>query len=216
LKRIERNKVAVVRAATIGLLALLVACPFAIHTAIISGHSVAALLMLLAPAVLLTCRSPAGRLLASLAGAAVVVLLAAAIEGSGQFLLYLMPVLINTTLAILFGRTLLPGRTPIITRFSILLRGKLEPRVLGYTRRVTQLWTLFFLILALVSLLLALLAPLHIWSLFANILNYLFVLLLFVGEYLFRIHYLADLEHPGFRQFVSNLFRVNPRAFNEQ
>ena len=197
------------------LLALLAACPFAIHSAILSGHASTALLILLAPLVLLTCRSPAGRLFAGVAVAATVALLAAAVDDSEQFLLYLIPVLINSVLAVLFGRTLLPGKTPVITRFSVLLRGKLEPLALGYTRRITQLWTLFFLLLALESLLLALFAPLQIWSLFVNILNYLFAALLFTGEYFFRIHYLADLEHPGFLQFVGNLSRVNPRAFNK-
>jgi uncharacterized membrane protein len=198
------------------MLVLLIACPFAIHTAIISGHIVVALLVLLAVPVLLICRSTAARLFAGLAVTGTVVLLAAAIENSEQFLLYLIPVLINAALAVFFGRTLLAGKTPLITQFSILLRGKLVPGALGYTRRVTQLWTLFFVLLALESLLLALFAPLEIWSLFSNILNYLFALLLFTGEYFFRVKYLADLEHPGFRQFVRNLSRVDPRAFNKQ
>ncbi len=172
--------------------------------------------MLFVVPVFLTFRNRARGLIAALAAAAAIALLAATFESSEQLLLYLTPVLINATLAVFFGRTLLPGETPIITRFSILLRGKLEPGVVRYTRRVTQVWTLFFILLALESLLLALFAPLEIWSLFANILNYLLAGLLFAGEYFFRVHHLRDLEHPGFTRFVRNLSRVDPRVFNKQ
>jgi len=196
-------------------LALLITYPFAIHTAILRGHTVVALLILLALPVLLTCRSTAGRLIAGLAVSATVILLAAGIDDCERFLLYLIPILINSVLAGIFGRTLLAGKTPLITRFSILLRGKVEPGVPAYTRRVTQLWTLFFVLLALESLLLALFASIETWSLFTNILNYLFAVLLFTGEYFFRIHYLHDLEHPGFRQFVRRLSRVDPRAVSK-
>ena len=197
-------------------IALLIIYPVAIHAAVINGHVVAALLMLLVAPVFLSSRSRAKGLLAVLAVTAAIALLAAAIENSEQLLLYLIPVLINTTLAVFFGRTLLPGETPLVTRLSILLRGRLEPRVAGYTRRVTQMWTLFFILLALESVLLALFAPLEIWSLFTNLLNYLLAGLLFTGEYFFRVRYLDDLEHPSFSGFVRSLSRVDPRVFGKQ
>ena len=78
------------------------------------------------------------------------------------------------------------------------------------------MWTLFFILLAFESLLLALFAPLEIWSLFANLLNYLLAGLLFTGEYFFRVQHLDDLEHPSFSRFVRNLSRVDPRVFNKQ
>ena len=212
----EKSKSAGIRPGAILLFALLIAYPVAIHAAVINGYAVAALLMLLVVPVFLTCGNRARGLFAALATAAAVALLAATFESSEQLLLYLMPVLINAALAVFFGRTLLPGETPLITRFSILLRGKLEPRVVSYTRRVTQVWTLFFILLALESLLLALFAPLEIWSLFANILNYLLAGLLFAGEYFFRVHHLHDLEHPGFPRFVRNLSRLDPRVVNKQ
>lgn len=195
--------------------ALLIAYPVAIHATIINGYTAAALLMLLVAPVFLTSRSLTARLFTALAVAATVALLAAMIKNGEQLLLYLIPVLINASLAVFFGRSLLPGKTPLITRFSILLRGKLEPRVVSYTRRVTQLWTLFFIMLALESLLLALFAPLEIWSLFTNLLNYLLAGLLFTGEYFFRVHHLHDLEHASFPSFVRNLSRVDPRVINK-
>jgi uncharacterized membrane protein len=212
----EKSNSAGIRPGAILLFALFIAYPVAIHAAVINGYAVAALLMLLLVPVFLTSRSRAGGLFAALAAAAVVALLAATLEHSEQLLLYLMPVLMNAALAVFFGRTLIPGETPLITRFSILLRGKLEPRVVSYTRRVTQVWTLFFILLALESLLLALFTPLEIWSLFANILNYLFAGLLFAGEYCFRVHHLHDLEHPDFLRFVRSLSQVDPRVVNKQ
>ena len=198
------------------MLAPLVACPVAIHAAIITGHTVTALLILLVAPVFLAFRSRSAGIFAVLITSAFVILLDMTMEDVDQQLLYLMPVLINFTLAVVFGRTLRPGETPLVTRFAILLNGRPEPRVVSYTRRVTRLWTLFFVLLALESLLLALFAPLEIWSLFVNILNYLLAGLLFAGEYFYRIRHLDDLEHTGFFRFVRNLSRVTPRAFNKQ
>jgi len=216
LINIEKSKNDDNHAGFIFALAPLVAYPVAIHAAIINGHTLTALLMLLAAPVLLASRSRSAGMFAVLITAAFVILLAMAREDIDQQLLYLMPVLLNFTLAVIFGRTLLPGETPLITRFAILLSGRLEPRVVSYTRQVTRLWTLFFVLLALESLLLALFAPLEIWSLFVNVLNYLLAGLLFAGEYFFRIRHLDDVEHTGFFRFVRNLSRVTPRAFNKQ
>jgi uncharacterized membrane protein len=175
----EKSKPAGIQPRAVLVFALLITYPVAIHAAVINDHVVAALLMLLVAPVFLSSRSRAGGLFAVLAIATAITLLAAAFENSEQLLLYLITILINTTLAVFFGRTLLFGETPLITRFSILLRGKLEPRVAGYTRRVTQMWTLFFILLTLESVLLSLFAPLEIWSLFTNLLNYLLAGLLF-------------------------------------
>lgn len=188
---------------------LLLVCLVSIHLAITGGYPVAALMILLFPLVMLSGRKPTTRL-AVLATAGTVILLTARLaDDNGLFLLYAPPVLVNAGLAILFGHSLFKGNTPLVTRYSIRLRGKLEPAVVGYTRNVTRLWTAFFITMALESLLLALFAPLEVWSLFANILNYVFTVVLFIGEYMFRIRHLAHLEHPGFFSFVASIVRLN-------
>lgn len=83
-------------------------------------------------------------------------------------LLYFPPVLINLAFGAVFGATLLPGATPIVTQFARILEGELDARAIWYTRRVTQAWTIFFGLLAGESLLLTLLAPPFVWSLFTN------------------------------------------------
>lgn len=123
-------------------------------------------------------------------------------------IVYAMPVMICLSLSALFGLTLLPGRLALISRLALHVHGGLDPRTARYTRLVTQVWTGFFLALALESLLLGLYAPPATWSLFTNLLNYLFVALLFLIEYRVRLHALRGLEHPGFIQFLRILART--------
>jgi len=175
-----------------------------------------ALAIFVAAILLLSIRSLVAGLLVLLVVAAALALLSATMGNIWRYPLYLMPVLINTTLGVLFGRTLLPGRTPLITGISIRLHGKLEVGVADYTRHVTQIWTAFFTLLLIESLTLALVAPLEIWSLFTNILNYLFAGLLFVGEYFYRVRHLDHLEHPDFVRFLRSLSRVSPGVFTRQ
>ena len=216
MKTTGKNNPGTLRPAGLPFPLLLIAWPVSIHLAVVGGHTGVALLICLALPVALAGRSPAARVLLSLASAAGV-LLAIRLAGNHALLpLYLFPVLIHAGLAGIFGRTLLPGKTPMITRYSILLRGGLEPAVTGYTRRVTWLWTVYFLCMTLESLLLALFAPLEVWSLFANCLNYVFTAMLFTGEYLFRIHHFDHLEHPGFTRFVRAVTQVNPGALDKQ
>lgn len=100
--------------------------------------------------------------------------------------LFLPPVVLNIALMLLFGGTLYPGKTPLIQRFMQLERtGDLPPALIGYAHHLTWIWTALFAMMALVSAALALLAPLALWSLFANILNYIFVGILFIGQYLY-------------------------------
>lgn len=124
-------------------------------------------------------------------------------------LMYFPPVLINIALLVLFGRTLLPGATPLVARVAALWRGTLDESVARYTRNVTIAWTVFFAIMALESLALALFAPVNVWSLFTNFLNYLMVLLFFIVEYLLRFYLLPDHEHLSFRAFCRLLFSTN-------
>lgn len=177
-----------------------------IHIAVLKGQPQFASMLLLLPLLMLI----RGWRLRLLVGLGFVAALQWGISlGQMPPLYYLPPIIINLMLALLFGRTLRRGATPLITQYSILLRKRLEPDVVVYTRRVTQLWTGLFLLLAGESLLLALFAPLEIWSLFANLLNYMFTAVFFVGEYLFRLRHLSRLEHPGFFEFLRSVASIH-------
>ncbi|MBV9748521.1 MAG: hypothetical protein JO157_06895 [Acetobacteraceae bacterium] len=83
----------------------------------------------------------------------------------------------------LFGATLLPGRTPLVTQLAERLDPGFHPSMAGYTRAVTWAWCLLFAGELLASLLLLLFAPAAAWSLFVNGLDVALVALMFLGEY---------------------------------
>lgn len=136
---------------------------------------------------------------------AFVVLLAVTLAiayGHADALLRVPPILIAAGLALLFGRTLLPGRQPLISAIGERLRGELPPSVARYGRRLTWVWAVFFIVMGIESLLLALFASPYWWSLFTNFLNYLFVVVLFVAEYPIRRIVLHDLEHGSLMESI--------------
>ncbi|MGE7990346.1 hypothetical protein ACQKPE_04715 [Pseudomonas sp. NPDC089554] len=95
------------------------------------------------------------------------------------------PVLINAFMLALFGSSLLRGM-PVAERLARLREPQLPPRGVRYTRRVTQVWCLFFLVNGLIAAGLTLWAPLAWWTLYNGLLAYAAMGLLFVGEWLVR------------------------------
>ncbi|MBE9554612.1 MAG: hypothetical protein IMF05_14200 [Proteobacteria bacterium] len=76
--------------------------------------------------------------------------------GAGPYLLLAAPVCINLMLMVLFGVTLLPGRIPLITRFSRFDRLQTTgPEIDRHTRMVTALWTGYFAVIVAATVLLA-------------------------------------------------------------
>jgi uncharacterized membrane protein len=86
----------------------------------------------------------------------------------------------------IFAASLAPGRKPIVTGFAEKSRGELPPAVVVYTRRVTVAWCLFCAAQLLVSLLLLLFAPTHVWSMFVNVCNLPLLVAMFCGEFAWR------------------------------
>ena len=121
-----------------------------------------------------------------------------------------------TLLGITFGRTLLPGREPMVTRFARCAHASLSPRVARYTRGVTWAWTLFFAVMALASPALFAALPPRSWALFAEGLTPLLVLALFVAEYLVRLRALPAHERAGPVQAVLIYARYRAAAARPQ
>ncbi len=107
-----------------------------------------------------------------------------------------------TLLCSLFARTLTPSRVPLISRLSQLVHGPLSPRLVRYTRRVTQLWAALFALMAIVSVLLFFVAGVRAWGFYANVLTWPIMTLVFVGEYLVRRRVIPSQERAGFLQVV--------------
>jgi uncharacterized membrane protein len=128
-------------------------------------------------------------------------------------IVYAPPVVLNLALCALFASTLRAGSEPLITRFARAERGDMPADLASYTRRLTQIWVLFFALMAAISVALALLASAAAWSLFTNVVNYVLVLLMFVLEYGYRRIRYRHHRHAGPVEFLRRLhtYRVFAR-----
>lgn len=90
------------------------------------------------------------------------------------------------SLLTVFGASLAPGRTPVITVFAEKSRGPLPPHLLRYTRRVTWAWCLFCAGQLLTSLLLLCFASAQLWSEFVNLCNVPSLVAMFGIEFAWR------------------------------
>jgi uncharacterized membrane protein len=129
-------------------------------------------------------------------------------------LLYAPSVLIPAALCWFFGRTLFPGRQPLVATVALAARPQTPDYLLRYSRRLTQLWTGIFASMCAWDLGLALFAPHAAWSAMANFGNYLVIGLAVGGEYLFRRLRFRDYEHPGFAEYVRIVVRADPRRMH--
>lgn len=144
--------------------------------------------------------------------------------------LFAPPVLLNAFGAWLFGHTLVGAGTPLVERLVEALHGDgkpLDPRIRRYARRLTAAWAVLFAALASLNLALAVLAvpdgllhsagvtpsvavPLDIWSLFANVLNYVIVAAFFVAEYAWRRRIFPEQPYRGLVDFSMRVARLGP------
>ncbi len=123
-------------------------------------------------------------------------------------LTYFPPILIHFFLFLFFSSTLLPGKTPQITRFATLIKGQLSSRELDYTRRATYAWSIFLFLLFSESIIIAYIASIEIWSLFVNFINYFLVLIMFVAEFTIRRIVLKDETDESLLGFLKSLSKI--------
>lgn len=125
--------------------------------------------------------------------------------GASPALFYPVPTLtVYAFLLWLFGRTLRPGRESLITRLATHVHGELPAEIARYTRRVTWAWCVFFVAMAVTSMLLFLLGPLPIWSVFNNLLNMPLVVAMYLGEYAWRLWRYPNFSHAS----IATVFRA--------
>jgi uncharacterized membrane protein len=111
-------------------------------------------------------------------------------------------VAIHVLLAIVFGLTLLGGRESLITMLARRVHGGLTPDMERYSRKVTIVWTVYFVTMAALSLALFAFAPFAAWALFAGLASPLAMLALFVGEFLLRYRLHPEFERATLTQAV--------------
>jgi len=135
----------------------------------------------------------------------------AALGGLGPYVpwfYYLQHVAMFVALAAWFGTSLRSGHEALVTRFARLAEGTLSPAALAYTRAVTLAWSVFSAAIVAASTLLFFLAPLALWSLFANLLTLPLVGAMFVAEYLVRVRVCPELGHGGLLRSVARSVRA--------
>jgi uncharacterized membrane protein len=115
------------------------------------------------------------------------------------------------TLAAVFGRTLLPGHTPLCTQWALRVHGQLDARVRQYTRGVTLTWSLFFAGIVACDVLLFATVARTTWSLFANFLVLPLAAALFAAEYQLRRRRLPSLPRASVAQMLS-AYLASPRG----
>lgn len=186
-----------------------------VHLGVVTGQYAPAALLLVLPlgwTVLRRLSNREGAFAPALANLGLVALGLILLRDSLFEFFVLPPVLVPLALGVLFGVTLLPGRTPLVTQVSRIMKGEIDDRALRYTRQITWAWTLFFLGMALESALLARYANAFAWSVITNGVNYLLVVVFFLIEYRIRVRVFPEVDHPGFAGFLRALLTLDYRC----
>ncbi len=195
------------------LAAALVAYPFLVYWVLTEHHPWLGMPITLA-ALLGLCACLPHRRTRMAAALTVLALAAAAVAfAEPSSLLFLPPLCVNLGLAWLFGRTLARGREALITRFARLEQTQLEPAVVSYTRCLTRVWVVFFLLMATVSASLAAFGAHAAWAWFTAVGNYLCVAALFAVEFAYRRRRFPRDDHVPPRQQIA-LLRAAMREHN--
>ncbi len=103
------------------------------------------------------------------------------------------PVLISFSLLMIFATSLF-SPPPIIERLARLQHPNLPEQGIRYTRRVTQVWCVFFLINGCIALVTAIWCSFAVWSLYNGFISYLLMGAVMGIEYLVRIKTQVHLE----------------------
>ena len=135
-------------------------------------------------------------------------------QGHVHYFIYMPPMLILFGLFILFSQSLFGDQIPLITRYAMMLneKDKIDDRHYNYSRLLTILWSIFFLLMTITSLSLAIFSSLETWSLFTNVISYILITAFFVIEFFIRKRLFSDLDsvEGGFFQFVRKIIKIRP------
>ncbi len=99
--------------------------------------------------------------------------------------MYWYPVLVNLMMLAVFGGSLFAGQT-VIEKLARLQQPDLPEKAVRYTRRVTQVWCVFFIINGTLAALLARLGRYDWWAVYTGVIAYVLMGMLFAGEWLYR------------------------------
>jgi uncharacterized membrane protein len=109
-----------------------------------------------------------------------------AIWANNLIALRFYPALVSAGMLLIFAWSLWSPQS-LIERLARLQHPDLPPEGVIYTRRVTQVWCVFFAMNGLIALSTALWGSLEQWSLYNGLISYLLMGALFGGEYIVRL-----------------------------
>jgi len=124
-------------------------------------------------------------------------------------IIYLPPILMMMAILYPFIRSVMPGHTPLITRFYQLTKQENNPAKVAYTEKLTWIWVSFIIILLLNTIFLTFFATLETWSLFTNFINYLLLLSMLILEWFFRLFWFRQWDSPV--KFAAQLLTLDQR-----
>ncbi len=186
--------------------------PLALHAAVYFQHIslglywLALLLFITAGHQLLLQAKVSGMMLLQLS---VALLLVIAAQYIPELAIKFIPLLFYVSLFALSAMSLRDGKVSLITQMACILRNvepaDLNKDVLNYTRLATKLWAVFFLLMGLASLSIAILASLQWWSFFTNFLSYLLIVLMFVFEFNLRKHLIGKQMNYTMKEFFKRI-----------
>lgn len=101
-----------------------------------------------------------------------------------QWLLY-YPVAVSTIMLMLFSYSLINPPT-IVERLARLSEPNLDDNGKRYTKHVTKVWCLFFIINGLIALFTCIYGDLKLWTLYNGAISYVLMAILMSGEWLVR------------------------------
>ena len=96
------------------------------------------------------------------------------------------PVIANAAMLMVFSWSLFSPQS-LIERLAKIQHPNLPLEGIIYTRRVTQIWCIFFIFNGGIALITALWSSFEVWSLYNGLIAYILMGTLFLGEYLIRI-----------------------------
>lgn len=100
-------------------------------------------------------------------------------------MMYGYPIIINGLMLIIFGSSLWQKQT-VIERFARMQTPNLTERAVCYTRKVTQIWCVFFSFNIAISVITIYFNLLDYWALYNGLVSYILMGILMAGEWIVR------------------------------
>ena len=110
---------------------------------------------------------------------------------NNETMLRLYPALVNCGMLLIFGFSL-KYPPSLIERFARLHATDLTAAGISYTRKVTQVWCVFFVFNGSVAAITALYTSREVWSLYNGLVAYILMGVLFAGEWLIRRRFIDN------------------------